>query len=238
MATEGLYFNASHLPAEKEEYVAWVDVMGIQSVMGRSLKVTANFVFKLHVAALEAPRDGVILYPVMDGLYASTPSKDAMESFLCALLEGTAKLFIDESRPLFRFIVKGAIAYGPVVHGRDLPSEAAYTLSNNANYRNQVLLGLPMVQAHMAERLAPAFGIYIHESARTFAPEGTAPFHNTWWDWLRQERAGLREPLAQTLMGHYDWCDAHSSQLLYERDRISVHKAMAHEFLVESKLAG
>jgi hypothetical protein len=44
-----LLFNADHLPETASEYVAWVDVMGTQVSMSRSIKTTANFIFKLHI---------------------------------------------------------------------------------------------------------------------------------------------------------------------------------------------
>jgi hypothetical protein len=51
------FFDSSGLPQiPPTEYVVWVDVMGTQSRMSRSLKQTANFIFKLHVAAISAPK--------------------------------------------------------------------------------------------------------------------------------------------------------------------------------------
>jgi hypothetical protein len=39
-------FNADGLPVSPTQYVGWIDAMGIQSVMGRSIDVAANFIFK------------------------------------------------------------------------------------------------------------------------------------------------------------------------------------------------
>jgi len=54
-----LGFNAGHLPEMASEYVAWVDVMGTQVSMSRSINATANFIFKLHIAALRAQVAGM-----------------------------------------------------------------------------------------------------------------------------------------------------------------------------------
>ena len=77
------YFNGSSLPKNPApEYVVWVDVMGTQARMSRSLEQSANFVFKLHVAAISAieavPGDGLNVYPVMDGFYASSVTQRTM----------------------------------------------------------------------------------------------------------------------------------------------------------------
>ena len=59
--------------------------MGIQSAMGRSLDVAANFIFKLHIAVLESldalpdhQRRNIYLYPVMDGVYFVTNDQPAL----------------------------------------------------------------------------------------------------------------------------------------------------------------
>jgi len=54
-----LYFNANKLLDPSNEYVCWIDVMGIKSSMERSIKISANFIYKLHIAAIEAPSDGL-----------------------------------------------------------------------------------------------------------------------------------------------------------------------------------
>jgi len=62
--------GAQHLPAAPTPaYVAWLDVIGAKGAMLRSLPVAANFVFMLHVTALEDYANFPVLrlYPVMDG---------------------------------------------------------------------------------------------------------------------------------------------------------------------------
>ena len=48
-----LFFDKSKV-SPTNEYICWIDVMGSQSIMLRSLKIASNFVMKLHIAALRA----------------------------------------------------------------------------------------------------------------------------------------------------------------------------------------
>src|SRR5437867_1770841 len=137
---------------------------------------------------------------------------------------------------MFRFIVRGGMALGLVVHGATLPEDCSWTLFKNDSYRDKLLLGLPMVQAHQAETNAPPFGVYVHESARSFSPPGTQPFHNVWWDWFRGS-TDLRNQLSSKLQEHYVWCRAHASQLEYQPERIAVHEKMAKEYLEETPIS-
>lgn len=202
-----IYFNSQLLPPfPNPEYAAWIDVMGIQSAMSRSLHISGNFVFKLHVAALQAPRANVRLYPVMDGMYICSSAQADMLDFLRSVLEQVADTFITESEPLHRFSVRGALAYGPVIHGNQIPSSASNAFQNNVTHKDGIILGLPVVQAHENEKLAPPFGIFIHESARAFAPAGTAPMKHVWWKWVNPTSQHLWQTTAQSIATHYDWC--------------------------------
>jgi len=111
-----LFFNAAHLPPPTEEYVAWVDVMGTQASMSTSLRTTANFMFKLHIAAFQAPRQHVRIYPVMDGFYAAAPGKADMLNFLRGVFSALGHEFNVTEENRFRFIVRGGLAFGPSIH--------------------------------------------------------------------------------------------------------------------------
>ena len=249
----GLYFNAKHLPDPRNEYVAWVDIMGTSISMSRSLRKSANFVFKLHEAALEASKQeaskqDVILYPVMDGFYASSPNQKSMLTFLGNVFQRVAQEFNGENNPEHLFIIKGAVAFGPVVHGRRIPREASWIMDDNVPYRDNVLLGLPMVQAHTTEKCAPPFGIFVHESARTFSPDGESlPY--IWWKWGRwkgsknvetwDELRKTWDKLREKLESYYEWCTSCSEGIGYDSARISAHRKLARQyFKAEEGLAG
>lgn len=224
-----LFFSADHLPPPTIEYVAWVDVMGTQAAMSRSLNITANFIFKLHVAAVQAPQNNVSLYPVMDGFYVASPSQLDMLAFLRSVYQSIAEEFNNTDEPLHRFIIRGALAFGPCVHGRNVGQAASPALAGITGYRDSILLGLPMVQAHLGESNAPPFGLFVHESARSFAPPGQQPLHHMWWKWGSAGNPGWAA-LAQQLPQHLDWCANRSLPLGYPMDRIAAHKQMVTQY--------
>lgn len=225
----GVYFDSRHLPDPTTEYVVWVDVRGIQSAMGRSISIAANFVFKLHLAILDSLREGISSYPVMDGAYLSSTSKDDIIKVLCGIFCRVAEAFTEEDKPEHRFVIRAAVAYGPVIHGSAIPNEASKDFRDNPEYRGSILLGMPMVQAHISERQAPPFGIYVHESARTFAESNGEPFHAVWWKWLRPTEA-LWEKTRDTLVAHYQWCRSNPSTLMYSPERVAAHISMLEEY--------
>lgn len=226
-------FNANLLPEPTNEYVAWIDIMGIQSAMGRSLSISANFIFKLHIAALATPRDGVQLYPVMDGFYATSTSKDGILNFLRTVLSKVGQEFLDTAEPLHRFIVRGALAFGPIVHGSQVSNEVDQGLVGNDQYKSAIFLGMPVVQAYLGEHNAPPFGIFVHESARAFAPDGTQPFHHVWWKWVTPDVGNVWNNLLERLNSHYEWCAERPNRLLYETPRIEIHKKLANEYFAQ-----
>jgi hypothetical protein len=225
-----LVFNADHLPAPIPEYVAWVDVMGTQASMSRSLKVTANFIFKLHTAALQAPHANVRVYPVMDGFYAAAVDQAHMLSFLRSVFVAAAEEFNGTANNYYRFVVRGALAYGPVIHGNAIPNAASQVLGGHAAYRDLILLGMPIVQAHLGEASAPPFGVYVHESARAFAPAGAEPLHHAWWQWHNAGTQAIWNGLMDNLNAYFDWCAQRSLRIGYPSDRIAVHREMARQF--------
>lgn len=228
------FFDGNHLPAPINAYVAWIDVMGIQGIMSRSINISANFVFKLHIAALDAGQANVELYPVMDGVYAVSTDQAPMVQFLEFVFSRLADVFVSEAEMLHRFLVKGALAFRPVIHGASVPAAASNTLGNRVGYRNAILLGMPMIQAHLGERNAPPFGVYVHESARAFAPANQTPFHFAWWRWFAPARwLPLAQELKVQLPLYFDWCAARSQAISYEPDRIKYHRELAAQYLVD-----
>jgi hypothetical protein len=225
------------MPSAEPEYAAWVDVMGIGPVMGRSLDIAANFIFKLHIAAVKAMTSDLKLYPVMDGFYVTSSRQQNMLEFLGSVFDQCAEEFIVTPREQFqhRFIVRGALAYGPIIHGQALPAAATQPphgldpFSANQGYKSSILIGLPMVQAHLSERKAPPFGLFVHESARSFAPAGSAPLHFSWWKWTQQNNQRWNS-LYVELVDYYEKCRSHAMPIEYEEVRIDLHEKMAKQY--------
>jgi hypothetical protein len=200
--------------------------------MSRSLSATANFIFKLHAAALKARRTNVQLYPVMDGFYAASADQSSMLDFLREVLTLLAKEFNHQKRPEHRFAVRGGLAFGPVVHGRSVPQKASPSLASSPMYRDSILLGMAMVQAHQCEASAPPFGVAVHESARTFAPSGQTAMHNSWWRWSNGSNSPVWKQLEKELPAHLAWCADRAIPLGYPAERIAAHKEMVRQYFL------
>lgn len=227
------YFNADELPSPSNHYVAWLDVMGVESIMSRSLPVSANFIFKFHSIALDVQPSGLDIYPVMDGIYAIAAGQDPVKRFLRALFERLADVFVGEKEDKHKFLVRGGLAYGPIVRGADVTKDAAPSVASNPSYAGTLLLGMPIIQAHQGEGKAPPFGVFVSESARAFAPSLTSPFNEVWWRWFEPTNHGLAVALRGSLEAYYAWCDQHSLPILYDSPRIEAHRTMARQFLPE-----
>jgi hypothetical protein len=221
-----MFFNSQHLPVPTSEYVAWFDVMGTQATMSRSISAAANVVFKLHIAALESKTTDVSLYPVMDGVYSTSSNQAAFLFFLRDTFKMVADEFASTTENQHRFVIRGGLAFGPVYHGRQLGAQASPVLANYLDYRNQILLGLPMVQAHISEALAPPFGLFIHESARAFAPPNAQPLHGQWWHWKHQNSAQSWADLRPAMESYFAWYEERGEALQYRSDRLARHKEM------------
>jgi hypothetical protein len=167
----------------------------------------------------------------MDGFYASSCSQSEMMGFLRNVFGEVAYTFIHEAELRHRFLIRGGLAYGPVIHGRALGDQASYILRDNSWYRACILLGLPMVQAHLSEEKAPPFGIYVHESARTFASQGERPLGDAWLSSIAERET--RKGLEVALEAYFVWCEERNLRLDYPQDRIMEHRKMAKQFFIE-----
>jgi hypothetical protein len=232
------YFDEKEIGNPEVGYVCWLDVMGTRSTMLWSVKMAANFVMKLHVATLEeAPSfQEIELFPVIDGIYLCTANKTQMLNLLKNVFIRLVTGFIAQTDPFYRFIVRGALAYGPVVKGKSLKqgSDILHS-SENESYCDRMLLGMPLSQTYEAARTAAPFGLYVHESARAFAPKGTDVIcfiHWQWWKYSGGTSTNKQfiDKLTNKLKCHFDWCEQHATSILYEPDAIKRHKTLAKEY--------
>ena len=230
-----VFFDASKMGDPQYNYVCWFDVMGTEKQMLRSVQVSANFIYKLHCAVQKAwenetDRANISLYPVMDGVYITSPRREPLERVLKNALEHLAITFVCEKRIEHCFLVRGAIAYGTVFHGKEVQKEASYVLGRNTDVKNFILLGLPMIQAYRSESNAAPFGIAIDESARGFAPEGNSPFRFVWWRWLGSRSDVSHEVLMGKLCEYFKWQRKFTNTTGYPIDRIDHHEKLAEEY--------
>lgn len=198
------FFSPTHMPDTQNEYVCWLDVSGTKSTLSRSIKAGAVSIFKLHDAILNFKNSNVNIYPVMDGAYITSQSKSHIIEFVNNVFKVMAECLID-TEVKYRFFIKASTAFGPVIHGKDIPDEASFRYGKNTNYKSSLLLGMPMIQAASSESLASPFGVYIHESARAFSPNSEESFITSHWQWFKSF-GELGEKTMQCLNEYFDWC--------------------------------
>ena len=110
--------------------------MGAQAAMGRSISNAANYIGKIHAAALQSEVEFGLLnaqpvllgekkflkvYPVVDGCYVLAEEKDDLEVFCRAMMWKIATTFIHSPNDK-RFLVRGGISYGRVIEGKKIYS--------------------------------------------------------------------------------------------------------------------
>jgi hypothetical protein len=170
------YFIGDDAGPQRYRYVLWVDIMGSQGKMLRNVKTASIPLMKLHVAALTAVKKNkyqpVELFPVIDGIYVICEKLGPIEFFISDVFRSMAAEFLALDN-WERSVIRGAIAYGPVILGAESTKGAA--ILGERDYARSILLGMPLVQAYQAERGAPPFGVFVHESVRAFGPTSKHP---------------------------------------------------------------
>lgn len=231
------FFLAEDAGPEQYRYVLWIDIMGSQGKMLRSIKTASIPLMKLHVAALNAIHKNtgtqIELFPVIDGIYVVCEHFQPLMFFITDVFRSMGSEFL-VLHPWEQSVIRGAIAYGPVMLGKDLKNGSPVLQGND--YADSVLLGMPLVQAFVGEKSAPPFGIFVHESARAFAPANERPVTVVMWRWWESNE--MANNIARALLGkldkYYAWCKAHTNSISYPVDRIVAHQGLAHEYFSAS----
>lgn len=238
------YVKDSAFPKMKNEYVCWIDIMGTKRKMEHSVNTCGIFMLKFHAAILEAVQEkgltkdrAIETYPVMDGVYITSKTRKDLEIALVHIFSELGRLFNSTTDFHHQFLVKAAIAYGPVIHGEDIGDVVNRAIANNPSYKNSLLIGLPMIQAITGEQNAPPFGVFIHESARTFHPDNEDAFSFKWWkwylhntsDWTSDETENLHTKITQYFNNRRN----QSIFLEYPIDRVDAHLKAAEEYFLK-----
>lgn len=207
------------------EYVCWLDIMGTRSTMSESFEKSANFILRFHSCVVTAVDNEkkIKVYPVMYGVYISSPQKENMTRVLKAIMDKLSDLFISEAKLNHRFVVRGAIAKGEVAHGCNITDSICGIISNKENYKDTLMTGLPMIQVYSSEHLAPPFGIYIHESARM--PNS---LQGRFFSWCKDDK---KKTLKDAVDDYFDWCMTYHNYLEMDKSKIEHYKQMNKEHL-------
>jgi hypothetical protein len=231
------YYMGIHSGVQKSRYVLWVDIMGSQGKMLRNVKTAAIPLMKLHVAALNAKKKtqgSVELFPVIDGIYVVSEKLNSLSFFISDVFRSMAAEFLALDH-WERSVVRGAIAYGPVILGEECKD--ASPVFGESHYADSVLIGMPLVQAFTSEKNAPPFGIFVHESVRAFGDNGGHPVTVLLWRWWskNQENQTIANALLRELDAYFNWCLKNPIASGYAPDRIDAHRALTREYLNEFK---
>ena len=232
-----IFFNERKLPKPRNEYVAFVDIMGTRTHMKKSVKETANFIFKFHSGIISAwrqkPYKNVFVYPVMDGAYITSSNKEDMINILVRVFRSLAMNFMDESNFSYLYLVRGAIAFGEVIHGHNVPYEASKAFEYNLGYKDHILLGSAMISAYDGEGKAAPFGIFIDETAQKGTGAKSGAFYPG-WKWFSDETLKIDKSLAVQLSDkiktYLETMKDLSNPLHYPDDRIEAHKQLTEEY--------
>jgi len=213
--------------------------MGTQNQMSTSLEESAIDMFSVHVAIDDIKSDyDVNVYPIMDGAYIVSKEQQPLRDFLSDTIAKIAKDNVHSDSDIrYTYIIRAAVAFGPVVHGEQIPDRANSDFFQDSNsYPDSLIIGAPITQAFRGETRAPPFGIFIDESARAFAPEDTRPMDRRWYEWFRHHTPykNLARDLESRLQTYYDWCKDNTHRIGYSTEKIEEHRQMAEEYLPTS----
>ena len=217
------YVNSKNIKY-RDKYVCWIDIMGTKNTMLESNDKAANFILRFHQAVLSVKEQFTDMqyYPVMDGVYITTTDSVDMRRMLKALFHDLVDMFCAETINCHRFVVRGSIAFGAVIDG--------YLISSNVckmseDYKQSILLGLPVIQAFQSEREAPPFGLYIHESARK-----PKELQGRYYSWFNKRESGIDSEMCQSILSYFDWCCKYRLYLQLDESKISKYKEQVNEF--------
>jgi hypothetical protein len=162
--------------------------------MATSMDKAANAIARIHIAthiAASQPGSSAQLVAINDGIFISSQNKKELCQIIRSTLMLLAGRFISKHDPQDRFLARCAIAFGPTFSGQRLADQlmGAQKRKPPATLQ-QVIFGSPVIQAYQAERHAPPYGVFVHESARAFAPNGERPFRSTLWRWWQPDDGG------------------------------------------------
>jgi hypothetical protein len=220
------FFDASKMPEAVDEYVCFVDIMGTQSKMINSMKQSGNYIFKLHATILESWRTSgyksLSIYPIMDGAYITSRQKSELLNFLTYIFVSISEALLAENEFKHWYLIRAAIAFGQVIHGRNIPYDASLEFSSRVGYKEQLLMGAPMIKAYNGEHYSAPMGIYVDESAS----------YKKWpiqcnWKWFKNEKIKVEQTtlvnFKSKLIEYYNWLKDNAENEGYKIDRQQEH---------------
>jgi hypothetical protein len=213
-------------------YVLLLDIMGTQNIMGKSITTSSNFIFKFHTILEMNKDDTIAICPIMDGAYIGIEDATIMQKFINNVFNEFCNDFINEEDFHHRYIVRGSLAYGKVVFGKDIPinnfDNSLKTKLEWENYRKSLIIGHPLIQAYSTERNAPPFGIFVHESVsisdffKTYRPN--------WYKWWNDKNT-FPDNFKDSVKSYFDEYKKYPYSSGYDNNKIEEHTKMFDEYI-------
>jgi len=243
-----LNFSSENLSVADPAYVAWMDLMGAGHTMATSIQKASNAIARLHLALDHACQDHQFSgerLPINDGVFVISRDKSEIMSVVRSTIVMLAGHFIARPSQQDRFLIRGSIAYGPVYSGLQLAACLSKTRREKGGEEclSRVLFGPPIIQAFQYEKMAPPYGISIHESARAFAPAGVRPFQMKLWLWWQANDNGtfpkktpenltsMKTILVKELSDYFKWLSSTRSFHEISDEKIAeLNKMATHYF--------
>ena len=221
------YFNTGKLKSLDNQYVLYIDIMGMKTTMYRSFERSTIFMGKLHVVLVKASEQvqGVTVYPVMDGAYVTAGQYDQISEFIRIVYTWLGRVFVNTKNLAECFIVRSGLAYGPIVTGDSICEEVSQVLNEKTDYKKHLLFGFPVVLAAIGEESAPPFGVYWDVTVRTAAGTKLA---GIWFKWCSD--LSLRSRICNQMKAYYKYAESHSEELKYDEKKIEEHRRKAIQF--------
>lgn len=214
------------------EYVGWIDLMGAKGWMAGSIRHAAELVGLIHIAAHAAVKStNARVYPVIDGVYITSPDKAEFKAATHQTLRTLARTF-EARKKIDRFLVRGGVAYGRLLHGRAI-AKLHSELSGNAGYTNCLAIGAAIRQAYLAESSAPPFGLYVDMTARSIASGSESPYNSSFDRWWRADTPKQKEIATRfgiLVDDHLGYLSNKRREIEYPEDRLKEHRALAREY--------
>ena len=223
---EAISFNADMMKDSVQKYVLWLDIMGIKEKMSRSLAQSSNFIAKFH-AAIQRYSNGLgVVFPAMDGAYIIFDTSVDAKKFIGCFFQLISKTFMNDEHK-HQFIVRAGLAHGRVYRCDDILPALSESDSKRLTSLS-LIVGFAVIQAHLAEKEAPPFGVAIHESAREVMENGKTVFCGSWYRWAIALQ--WSQSLRHAMEDYFKWCREHYLEIGYDIKALERHELSAEQY--------
>ena len=210
--------NADNL-APESKYVCWIDIMGTKNTMKQSLARASNFILKFHSKVIQAQQGNIISYPLMDGVFITCKNLETLKQTINSIFTEIATMFTQETNFDHKFLIRGALAKGEIIDGCEINNNICKNINELQNYRDALLLGMPMIQAIEAEHYAPPLfknlqGRYYQWSVNNIQLQGKLKKH---------------------IDNYFKKCSTQYHHLEMEKEKIKLYQELNNEYFATLK---